>query len=76
MCFTTCGPVRHSKNAPGLSVTQRWPWIALRAFGHCATRYLVYHRRPRLSHCVLWPDTARRFVEINPHRPAHDSHPP
>ena len=20
MCFTTCGPVRHSKNAPGLSV--------------------------------------------------------
>ena len=33
MCFTTCGPVRHSKNAPGLSVTQRWPWIALRAFG-------------------------------------------
>ena len=65
MCFTTCGPVRRSKNAPGLSVTQRWPWIALRAFGACPYEIpRVTHRRPRLSHWATAPSKSILIVPL------------
>ena len=76
MCFTTWGPVRHSKNAP-------WPF---RDLAMAVDRFKGFRRLPlRDTSCnspeataellVLWPE-ARRSVEINPHRSAHHSHPP
>ena len=71
MCFTTWGPVRHSKNAPGLSVTQRWPWIALRAFGALPLPDTSCNSPEATAESLGY-----RSVEINPHRSAHHSHPP
>ena len=76
MCFTTCGPVRHSKNAHGLSVTQRRPWICFEGSRPLALRDASSNSPEATAESLCpWPDTARRFVEINPHRPTHYSHP-
>ena len=48
----------------------------MRALGHLLYEMpRLTHQRPRLKSLCPWPDTARRFVEINPHRPTHYSHP-
>ena len=76
MCFTTAAPFAIPRR-PGLSVTPAMAVDRLRASATALRRIpACIKRRPRPSHCVLWPDTARRFVEINPHRPAAQLHPP